>query len=364
MDAVATSVPGLEEQQILTHIGTSVLANILSVVVETSLWVVGFIVFIWALRLQISSQKKWTTTRTVLLIVTIYLFLASTALWAMGVSWLVIGVKTYFLNVSKGVPLEVIEGIRDDSLSIFGLPMELLFLINMIVGDSVVIWRAWVICSSHRLQKLVLIPIAMLLASFAFTVIAANCLVTDGYSGGTAKAVGARTCEWGEPIAWAISLLTNFTSTSLIAVVAWRHRRLLNEGHMSARNSRSQQVLLTLVESGFIYCLVWLTQVDIFLQVPYSYTFKFFIQNFFGPFGDQISGIYAMSIIILVNKKQSISDFTSMASRSQPSTLVFATSDAGRDWKKENGSPMTTRFTGSRSEDEDSYAMRDLDLEK
>jgi len=55
----------------------------------------------------------------------------------------------------------------------------------------------------------------------AFTVISANCLVSGKYYAGTSKAVGTRTCEWGEPIAWGISLLTNFTSTSLIAVVAW-----------------------------------------------------------------------------------------------------------------------------------------------
>ncbi|KAJ8089056.1 hypothetical protein PM082_014304 [Marasmius tenuissimus] len=176
----------------------------------------------------------------------------------------------------------------------------------------------------------------MLLTSLAFTVISANCLISGGFSGPTSHAVGARTCEWGEPIAWALSLLTNFTSTSLIVVVAWRHRQFLRDGNLSGGKSSTQQILITLVESGFVYCLVWLTQLDLFIQADYAYTFKFFVQGFIGPFGDQISAIYVMSIIVLVKKKRSISDLTQVLSMSEPSNPMVFASQGQQDRGNEN----------------------------
>ncbi|KAK1229575.1 hypothetical protein PQX77_007360 [Marasmius sp. AFHP31] len=127
----STSVPAPEHQAILTHIGTSVLVSILNVIVESCLWIIGVILFIWAMRVQISGQKTSTTPRVVLLAVSIYLFMSSTALWAMGVYWAIVGTKAYFLNVVDGVSLEMITTIRKQYQSPLGLPMELLFLLNV-----------------------------------------------------------------------------------------------------------------------------------------------------------------------------------------------------------------------------------------
>ncbi|KAJ8089055.1 hypothetical protein PM082_014303 [Marasmius tenuissimus] len=130
----STLVPTPEEQAILTHIGTSVLVSILSAIVESCLWIIGVILFIWAMRVQISGQKSPTAPRVVLLTVSVYLFMSSTALWAMDLYWAIVGTKTYFLNVVEGVPLETITTIRKHYQSPLGLPMELLFLLNMIIG--------------------------------------------------------------------------------------------------------------------------------------------------------------------------------------------------------------------------------------
>ena len=48
----STSVPTAEEQAILVHIGTSVLVSTINVVVESYLWIIGVILFIWAMHLQ------------------------------------------------------------------------------------------------------------------------------------------------------------------------------------------------------------------------------------------------------------------------------------------------------------------------
>ncbi|EEB89589.1 hypothetical protein MPER_12292 [Moniliophthora perniciosa FA553] len=99
--------------------------------------------------------------------------------------------------------------------------METLFLSNMIIGDAVVIWRAWALCKATPLQPLVYVPMAMLSISFAFAVISLDCLATNGYGFSQSTIPeGSKVCQWGEPIAWGISLLTNVVSTSLIAATS------------------------------------------------------------------------------------------------------------------------------------------------
>ncbi|KAF9254754.1 hypothetical protein L218DRAFT_951312 [Marasmius fiardii PR-910] len=191
----------------------------------------------------------------------------------------------------------------DNDLEGFGLPMEALFLINMIVGDSIVIWRAWVLCQNSRFQKLVYLPIVMLLTSFVFTIVALDCLFLNGFGNDSSIPAGSKMCRWSEAIAWGLSLATNILSTGSIAIIAWQHRQFMKEhlrGGESRTLTRSERVLFILVESGFIYCLFWSnTQRD----------FITFLKVFLDAVGDQISGLYPTCIIILVNMQQSMSEF-------------------------------------------------------
>lgn len=65
--------------------------------------------------------------------------------------------------------------------------------------------------------------------------------------------------------------------------------------------------MILLVESGFIYCLFWLSQVILFFE--FDYTSKtMFAYDILGTLGDQLSGLYPTIIIILVNKHRSLSN--------------------------------------------------------
>ncbi|KAK6992389.1 hypothetical protein R3P38DRAFT_3289931 [Favolaschia claudopus] len=81
----------------------------------------------------------------------------------------------------------------------WGVPMEALFMFNMIVGDSVVIWRVWAIYA--RMQRWVVsLPVLMLVMSFAFTIIDINCLTSSSFSSQSALAGGGGVCDHAELI--------------------------------------------------------------------------------------------------------------------------------------------------------------------
>ncbi|KAJ7291787.1 hypothetical protein C8J57DRAFT_1043857 [Mycena rebaudengoi] len=186
-------------------------------------------------------------------------------------------------------------------LLLLGTPMESLFMFNMIVGDSVVIWRVWVLYPKKR--WVVAIPCLVLLMSFIFTIIDITCLTGAGWSDRSAVAAGGELCSRSELLAWAFSLVTNASCTVLIGIKAWHHRKKMRA--LSGQRTTTERMLSLLVESGFIYCLFWLTQLVLFFDIPRSSPL-IYVYFLFSGMGDQISGMYPTLIIVIVNLHRTV----------------------------------------------------------
>ncbi|KAJ7123681.1 hypothetical protein C8R44DRAFT_980947 [Mycena epipterygia] len=71
-------------------------------------------------------------------------------------------------------------------------------------------------------------------------------------------------------MSWAFPLGTNASYTILIRYKAWdRHHRKIKELNIlgNPRRLSTDKLLSILVESGFIYCLFWLTQLILFFEI-------------------------------------------------------------------------------------------------
>ncbi|KAF9050724.1 hypothetical protein BDZ89DRAFT_1006028 [Hymenopellis radicata] len=306
MSDEATSPPlNAENNYYLSFVGLSIVGDSVGLLCESVFWAVYLVMFCYAMWIQTRRGLRSPPTIAIFC-VTCVLFASSTTLW-------VLNFTVYFTRVkeilNEHADLGLLERIYASNAGTerYGLPMETLFLFNMIIGDGVVIWRAWVLWQGSRMQKLVVLPMIMLLTSFVFSAIALSCLAANSFGGTSTIPGGSRTCQWGEPIAWAISLLTNVTSTSLIAIRAWQHRQFLKSslGRLH-RKSISEKVLVLLVESGFIYCFFWLSQLILFFDIQPGAR-VIYLYYVLSTMGDQISGIYPTAIIILVNTQRSMS---------------------------------------------------------
>ncbi|KAJ7161130.1 hypothetical protein C8R46DRAFT_1353757 [Mycena filopes] len=228
----------------------------------------------------------------------------SLTLWALNLTNWFKTAHILFMDFPE-MPLADRKDLANASLAVLGPPMEALFMFNMIVGDSVVIWRAWVLHQGPR--WVVSIPCLMLLMSFIFSVIDITCLTGAGWSNQSAIAGGGAVCAHAELISWAFSLVTNASCTILIGFRAWQHRRSMRALNIvgNPRRVSTDKVLSLLVESGFIYCLFWLTQyilfVDVSRETPVIYAYELF-----AGMGDQISGMYPTLIIVIVNLHHTI----------------------------------------------------------
>ncbi|KAF5350324.1 hypothetical protein D9758_012813 [Tetrapyrgos nigripes] len=302
-----------DDQQLLPVIGRSIYQNIEGVVVESATWGCYALLFVFAAHIQISNGLKPTRNK-VLFGVTCLLFMTSTILLALNIAWSEMGVHDILMVNPEEALLDKVDA-ANSKLVALGTPMEGLFLLN--VGDAVVIWRAYVIWNRRKL--VILFPVLCLLLSLAFAISDMICLQASNSPDQTTIPTGGRVCTWSEPLAWALSLLTNISSTLLIAAQACR---------------RTRRAMALLVESGLIYCIFWMSELIIFFDIPRS-SKAFYAYQFFASIGDQISGMYPTAIIVIVAIQQSFGD-TIASSRTSSVRFKFGTGSGADSHRSQN----------------------------
>ncbi|KAK0472273.1 hypothetical protein IW261DRAFT_815788 [Armillaria novae-zelandiae] len=131
--------------------------------------------------------------------------------------------------------------------------------INIVLGDSIVIWRAWTLWSR---KTWVIITSATLLTGTA-GLVRAFATAPPGISVFDNTTLGS----WG--IAFiASTLVTNVWATTLVAYRTWTHSRIIREitgEGIGDRFRRQNGVLSLLIESGVFYSTTWFIAVIAFV---------------------------------------------------------------------------------------------------
>jgi len=314
-----------------------------------------YTVFFFVALYSIFRKGLRSTGSIVMLLVVLYLYASSLALWAISVArWFLIAYAYLPPNASDleriTAPLLDRHDTAAAAIVTLGTPAEALFMFNMIIGDSVVIWRVWALY--RRSLWVVAIPSVMLLLSLIFNIIDLVCLTGSGFSSTSTVAGGGPVCANAELISWALSLGTNAACTTAIWLKAWNHRRtmrVLNAApSLSSSRMSVDRVLSLLVESGCIYCLFWLTQIILFLPIS-RFNASVYVFDIFGAMGDQISGLYPTLIIVIVNLQHTMwregtYAVGSRSGRNGSGTLLRAPNSPGLGRSAGTGTASTVRW--------------------
>ncbi|THH04969.1 hypothetical protein EW146_g10030 [Bondarzewia mesenterica] len=175
--------------------------------------------------------------------------------------------------------------------------------INFLVGDSIIIWRVWVLYDGKR--KIMIVPIIPLIIA----------TVTTFLVGGLQSRVLSTNVEdpndiynilafWFQVATYGLELATNLAATSLIAYKAWKHRKLIKSALGPRRKTKVEKVLALLVESGVLYCILWILLIGFEFVPPASFA------NYFAPTAVHIAGMYPTVIVILVSIDQTVWEMT------------------------------------------------------
>ncbi|KAK7005873.1 hypothetical protein R3P38DRAFT_3040097 [Favolaschia claudopus] len=306
--------------------GESAMYVVFDLVAQTFVFGIYTLLLCLSTRVLLHRGLKSQTTRVAMLCLTIFMFLMSTAYWAFNNVYAADWIR--FLLETPGQPF-----VDHDEISKWYPLFNAFVMINFVLSDCVVFWRAWVI--SHRnLRKYLWVTLALVvltaLAVFltiAFRIVAyiqtpsKNLSKTNTYSIRTV--IDVLQVSTG-----VFSFVSNLSATIIVAVTAVRHRQLVRHAFSDEEARRQSNRILGLVaEAGAFYCLSTIVLlIASFIRIPHGT-----LGDLYAPINLHIASAYPPAMILLVNSSHSSSrpangtDFhVSDTFSARPSPLRFA----------------------------------------
>ncbi|KAK0491421.1 hypothetical protein IW261DRAFT_1437574 [Armillaria novae-zelandiae] len=243
-------------------------------------------------------------SRILLFCMLVFMFSLSTAYWILSLYHIVLLITTSSVH---GLPLDTIAstyGMQQGTL------MNSIVLLNYVLTDGVVVWRAWVLCHDEYSKSLIL-PLVFLCLTFlsvlgtiglraAITAIDINQHIDIAHRG------LAHVLDYCQVTNLVLSLLTNVFSTSVVGIKAWHHRHwVTSELQLRRRKiTTAERVFTLLVESGIIYCFSGLTVlVATLIRLPYGT-----LGDVYTPVNIQFAGIYPTIVLLLVSRQGALNE--------------------------------------------------------
>lgn len=210
--------------------------------------------FIASMYLLIMKKKK---TKTI-----IAMTVVNSIMWAVATSHMSVSFQQNYVAFLKQHAAEGSDVFEDNASPTIYSQLSLES-VNIVLGDSIVIWRAWTLWSR---KTWVIFTSATLLAG---TAAAAVGLVRAFATAPPGISVFNNDSLSSWAIAFiASTLVTNVWATTLVAYRTWSHNRIIREitgeGLMD-RFRRQNGVLALLIESGVFYSTTWFIAIIAFI---------------------------------------------------------------------------------------------------
>jgi len=270
-------------------------------------WGIYALLFSVSVCLLVKKGLRGSTPRKILLFSTCLMFTASTALASVDTA-------IYLVQFSAGDYIPTSNGLQ--------LACEILFDSLFLMGDSIVIWRTWMVCPDRKL--LVLLPITLWFGGFTCLISLIGVAIHNGAS--SAWTIGVYDAPTTLKLSMAtagLSAATNFFSTLLISWKAWQRRALFNiqTASTGGPGTRAHKILSLLIESGFIYFGLWVAQMLNFYANSKALVLKGVLSGAY----DMVIGTYPTLIIILVHLDYTVWDSTQSDTKLSSGVPSFST---------------------------------------
>ncbi|TFY68437.1 hypothetical protein EVG20_g3561 [Dentipellis fragilis] len=222
--------------------------------------------------------------RLIMLVLITAMYIVATAHFSLLIAFAYI-LDTKGLDCHGGIKRQYATQLGNIQGTLTFLPM-----INYLLSDAIVVWRAWLVCE-HRLK--VMFPSLILLALTLAAALVSVVVFETRASGDAVLKIDAISLNAGVAFCF-LAILNNMWSTGVIAWTAWQHRKSIRE-HLSFGNRRSQveKILVMLIESGALYCCCMIVYgVNLAAKTDP-------LNNSIVPILVQISGIYPTVVVLL-----------------------------------------------------------------
>ncbi|KAF9258504.1 hypothetical protein L218DRAFT_877048 [Marasmius fiardii PR-910] len=242
--------------------------------------------------------------RRYLLIMSIFMFFISTAYWITKI----LGVVSQMQKIINNEP--PFETLASAPLVNLDVILSSVVLINYVLTDAAVLWRAWVLCSDDY-RKQLYVPLIFqfcVMSTVSGTIIVRIIIQSIPHIDGDASIPRVkslqRTINIFQVANLGFSLLLNLSATGLITLKAWRFRRWIKFDleAIHSQRTRGEKIMALLIESGFLYCISVTTNLVFTLIRLRVGT----LGDIYTPVNIQVAGIYPLVVLLLVNHGKSL----------------------------------------------------------
>ncbi|KAJ7878990.1 hypothetical protein B0H14DRAFT_2436422 [Mycena olivaceomarginata] len=289
---------------ILHEAGRGLMFFVCGLVVQTFFFG-AYTILIWKSTRMLLERTLKTRVNQVMFGITTFMYLLSAAYWAYSfadgvdritefITTAVDPFRTTFdhTEVTKWSPL-----------------FNAVTLINYVLSDGVVVWRAWIICLRNHRKYLwiTVVFLALTALTVSLTIIFRIAgLVASPIDALPKDSILARGINTFQIATLATSLLSNFAATGVVAATALGHWRTIRSAFSAGKASSlwANRILLLVVESGVLYCLSAVTVLlSSLIRLPHGT-----LGDLYTPINVQIAGAYPVVVLLLVSSKKSLSD--------------------------------------------------------
>ncbi|KAK0465917.1 uncharacterized protein EV420DRAFT_1508783 [Desarmillaria tabescens] len=287
-----------------TSDGLNILYDIIRLTCQTLVYGMYIIIMLVCSFVMLKRGLRGKS-RILLFCILVFMFSFSTAYWIVSICQAVYVITISFVH---GIPLDSIAYAYGEKQDI----MNALVLLNYVLTDGIVVWRAWVICRDWY-SKILILPLVFLCLTLLSVFVTIGLRITISTMSVSRHTVMDHTplthaLNCSQIINLALSLLTNIFSTSIVGVKAWRHKHcLMSELQVKRRKiTVAERIFTLLVESGIIYCLSGIMAlIATEIQLPFGN-----LSDVYTPVQVQFAGIYPTLVILLVSRQGELNETT------------------------------------------------------
>ncbi|KAF8199815.1 hypothetical protein K438DRAFT_1671770 [Mycena galopus ATCC 62051] len=337
----------------LHEAGRKVMYYIFGLVVQTFFFG-AYTILIWMSTRMLLERRLNTRVNQVMFGITTFMYLLSVAYWAYSVAD---GVDRMYQYIALAI--NPFQTIPDHTAVTQWSPLfNAVTLINYVLSDGVVVWRAWIIClRNHRKYlwvTIVFLGITAVTVALTVAFRVANLIVSpiNDLPSGSILGAGINILQ---VVTLVTSLLSNLTATGVVWATAVGHWRTIRSTLSGTKTSslRTNHILLLVVETGVLYCISALVVlVSVLIRLPQGT-----LGDLYTPVNVQIAGAYPCIVLLLVSTKKSLNESS------------FADDEVSSSWGSTSKSTAShaIRFVpvaGSNSTSQTSTVIGDHDLQK
>ncbi|KAJ7187863.1 hypothetical protein C8R46DRAFT_1340793 [Mycena filopes] len=301
---VAAPVSALSLDERLDGAGKGMMYTVFDLVVSTFFFGV-YTVLVWFATRNLLERKLTTRVNKAMFGIITFMYLLSAGYWAFSVAY---GADTSrsFISLAKN-PLQI----QPDHTEVtkWSPLFNAITLLNYVLSDGIVVWRAWIICRrDHRKYLWITIFFLILTAITVFLTIIFRVigLVQSPIANLPLHSVLHRGIDILQISTVGTSLLSNLAATGAVGATAWGHWRTIRAAfsESQARSFRTNRIMLLVVESGVVYCLSAIVfLLSSLIRLPAAT-----MGDLCAPVGVQIAGAYPTIVILLVSNTRSLSE--------------------------------------------------------